>query len=137
MEPDYNALARQALEARRNAYCPYSGFAVGAALLCQDGTVVTGCNIENAGYSATNCAERTAVFKAVSQGKREFAAIAIAGGRAGRAPEGFCPPCGTCRQVLEEFCGPDFPVILTDGTTTEKHALGDLLPLSFGKGNLE
>lgn len=132
----YEALAQQALEAREGAYCPYSGFAVGAALLCADGTVYPGCNIENAGYSATNCAERTAIFKAVSEGKRDFTAIAVAGGKAGEQPSDFCAPCGVCRQVMREFCGPDFKIILTDGKNLEFHTLEELLPHSFGPDNL-
>lgn len=137
MENAYQALAQQALEARKGAYCPYSHFAVGAALLCADGTVYSGCNIENAGYSATNCAERTAFFKAVSEGKRDFTAIAVAGGGAGKPPEFFCSPCGVCRQVMREFCGPDFKIVLTDGKNLKLHTLGELLPCSFGPDNLE
>ena len=87
-------LVREALEARKQSYCPYSGFAVGAALLCGDGTVFRGCNIENAAYPATNCAERTAMFKAVSEGNTDFRAIAIVGGPKGKEPKDFCAPCG-------------------------------------------
>lgn len=97
------ALAQRAKEARKNAYTPYSGFAVGAALLCKDGSVYAGCNIENAGFTATCCAERTAFFRAVNDGKRQFSAIAIAGGKAGEEPTQFCAPCGVCRQVMAEF----------------------------------
>lgn len=89
-------LVREALEARKQSYCPYSGFAVGAALLCGDGTVFRGCNIENAAYPATNCAERTAMFKAVSEGNTDFRAIAIVGGPKGKEPKDFCAPCGIC-----------------------------------------
>ena len=118
-------LLNMAESARAFAHAPYSHYTVGAALLCEDGTVYTGCNIENASFGATNCAERTALFKAVSEGHRDFVRIAICGGKAGtREP---CPPCGVCRQVLSEFCGPDFTILLTDKTTT----LGDLLPLAF------
>lgn len=134
---EYGELAKLALKARENAYCPYSNFAVGAALLCADGTVYTGCNIENAGYPATNCAERTAIFKAVSEGERDFAAIAVAGGAAGKPPEFFCSPCGVCRQVMREFCRDSFEIVLTDGKALEVHTLGELLPCSFGPGNLE
>ncbi len=134
---EYKELAELALKAREGAYCPYSHFAVGAALLCKDGTVYTGCNIENAGYPATNCAERTAFFKAVSEGRREFAAIAVAGGAAGKPPEFFCAPCGVCRQVMREFCRDDFEIVLTDGKALELHTLGELLPCSFGPDNLE
>ncbi len=137
MEDVYQALARQALEARESSYCPYSGFAVGAALLCADGTAYSGCNIENAGYSATNCAERTAFFKAVSEGKRKFSAIAVAGGKAGEQPADFCAPCGVCRQVMREFCGPDFVVVLTDGRELKRLTLEELLPCSFGPDDLE
>ena len=97
-------LLSMALAARKLAYTPYSGFQVGAALLCEDETVYTGCNIENAAFGPSNCAERTAFFKAVSEGRRSFLAIAIAGGPSGKEPEDFCPPCGVCRQVMMEFC---------------------------------
>ena len=108
------------------SYAPYSHFTVGAALLATDGSIYTGCNIENAAYGPSNCAERTAVFKAVSEGCRDFEAIAIAGDAE------YCSPCGVCRQVLSEFCDKDFKVILTDcrgGIKT--YTLGELLPLSF------
>ena len=123
-----------AKEAMTRAYAPYSGFKVGAALLCDDGAVYQGCNIENAAFSPTVCAERTAIFKAVSEGKRNFAAIAVCGGKDG-VITGFFPPCGVCRQVMAEFCGPDFPVYLAgaDGAW-EKKALAELLPLSFSAG---
>lgn len=135
MEP--KNLLSMALEARKFAYTPYSGFQVGAALLCKDGTVYTGCNIENAAFGPTNCAERTAFFKAVSEGKRSFSAIAIVGGPSGKEPEDFCPPCGVCRQVMMEFCDPEtFKIYLgkADGMVTE-YCLKELLPLGFsGKG---
>ena len=119
-------LLQRAAAARGAAYAPYSGFAVGAALLCTDGTVYTGCNIENASYTPTVCAERTAVFKAVSEGNRDFSAIAIVGGT---AP---CSPCGVCRQVLSEFCGADFAVVLQgENGDPIRHTLGELLPLQF------
>ena len=121
-----------AIAAMEKAYAPYSGFKVGAALLCADGTVYAGCNIENAAYGPTNCAERTAVFKAVSEGKREFTAIAICGGKDGSITD-FCPPCGVCRQVLREFCQDDFTVYLAGPHGAYKTmTLGDLLPFSFG-----
>lgn len=129
------ALVARALQARENAYCPYSHFAVGAALLCADGTVYTGCNIEVAALTG-NCAERTAIFRAVNDGQRQFSAIAVAGGAQGRAPESFCAPCGVCRQVMREFCGQDFPVILTDGREEKVMTLAQLLPESFGPENL-
>jgi len=129
-------LCQAAIDVRKNCHVPYSHFRVGATLLTSGGRIYTGVNVENASYGATNCAERTAVFKAVSEGETDFAAIAIAGG-----PEGgdlqYCPPCGMCRQVLAEFCGPDFEVILTDGKGEPRHfTLGELLPESFGPENL-
>lgn len=131
------ALVRRALEARENAYCPYSGFAVGAALLCGDGAVYTGCNIECASLSPGNCAERTAFFRAVSEGQRSFAAIAVAGGPKGQAPDSFCAPCGVCRQVMREFCGPAFSVVMTDGSSLKVMTLEELLPMAFGPDNLK
>lgn len=123
-----------ALEARQKSYSPYSGFAVGAALLCANGKIFTGCNIENSGYSATNCAERTAIFKAVSEGEREFAKIAVVGGNADNAPQNYCPPCGICRQVMREFCEPDFEIIIAKNESDYKTVtLADLLPMSFDK----
>ncbi len=113
------------------AYAPYSGFSVGAALLCDDGTVFTGCNIENSSYSVTVCAERVALFSAVAAGHRDFKAIAIAGGRDGDFSS-ICAPCGVCRQALAEFCGADLKVILADGNDEVKeYTLGELLPVSF------
>ena len=111
-EKEIQELISRALEARKNAYAPYSDFRVGAALLSDSGGIYTGCNIENSAYTPTNCAERTAFFKAVSEGVRSFRAICIAGGPGEREPEKPCPPCGVCRQVMLEFCGPDFEVIL-------------------------
>ena len=124
-------LIELAKDAMTRAYAPYSGFQVGAALLCADGTVYQGCNIENASFSPTVCAERTAIFKAVSEGHRDFAALAVCGGKNG-VIEGFCPPCGVCRQVMREFCGDDFPVYLAgaDGNW-QVITLEELLPLSF------
>lgn len=125
------ALMVLAREAMTRAYAPYSGFQVGAALLCGDGTVYQGCNIENAAYTPTICAERTAIFKAVSDGKRDFSAIAICGGPRGNVT-GPCPPCGVCRQVLREFCKDDFPVYLTGANNRlEVYTLAQLLPNSF------
>ena len=124
-------LCALAVKAMDNSYSPYSSYRVGAALLTADGKVYTGCNIENASYTPTVCAERTAFFKAVSEGEREFSMIAIAGGKDGKI-DGICPPCGVCRQVMAEFCKPDFPVLLVkDGGGYEKFSLSDLLPLSF------
>lgn len=115
-------------EARSRAYAPYSGFAVGAALLCKDGTVYTGCNIENASFTPTVCAERTAFFKAVYDGKREFVSIAVVGGKHG-TPDGTAFPCGVCRQVMAEFCKPDFRIITPDGAYT----FDQILPYAFGE----
>lgn len=126
-----------AIEAMERAYAPYSGFQVGAALLASDGTVYQGCNIENAAYTPTNCAERTAFFKAVSEGVRTFAAICIVGGKGGVLTE-YTAPCGVCRQVMMEFCNPEtFRVILAKSETEyQVYRLKDLLPLGFGPDNL-
>ena len=129
MKPE--KLVALAVQAREKAYCPYSGFAVGAALECADGTVYTGCNIENAAFGPSVCAERTAVFKAVSEGRRNFAALAVVGGRTGEPIARECPPCGVCRQVLREFCDDGFPVYLFDGETVRAMRLDELLPESF------
>ncbi len=132
-------LVTLALEARKQAYAPYSRHLVGAALLGKSGKVYTGCNVENAGFTPTNCAERTAVFKAVSEGEREFVSIAVVGGMADVEHLPLCAPCGVCRQVLREFCDPeDFTVILgTDNPEeTRTMKLGELLPLSFGPDSL-
>lgn len=123
-------LASLAMDAMEKAYSPYSDYKVGAALLCKDGSVYTGCNVENASFSATNCAERTAFFKAVSEGKRDFSAIAICGGKGG-ALEGLFPPCGVCRQVMREFCEDDFEIHLLAKEGIETYTLGELLPVSF------
>ena len=131
------SLMEKAREAMTHAYAPYSRCLVGAALLCADGTVYQGCNIENAAYGPTNCAERTAMFKAVYDGHRDFTAIAVCGGKAGQVVSQF-PPCGVCRQVLREFCKDDFAVYLTDGTgNIHTYTLAQLLPLSFSPENLE
>ena len=129
-------LMQLAVEARKRSYSPYSGFRVGAALLGKSGKVYTGCNVENAAYSPTNCAERTAVFKAVSEGEKEFSAIAIVGGK-GENPTELCAPCGVCRQVLAEFCEPDFRILLGTPETMKTYTLSQLLPCSFGKNDLE
>ncbi len=135
------SLIENAIEARKNAYTPYSHFAVGAALLGKSGRIYTGCNIENAAFTPTNCAERTAFFQAVSQGEREFSAIAIVGGRAGGICAQICPPCGICRQVMREFCTDDFLIYLGRQTSEgeisyQTMTLGQLLPESFGPDNL-
>ena len=121
-------LAKQAME---KAYAPYSGYKVGAALLCADGRVYTGCNIENAAFSPTICAERVAFAKAVSEGHRDFTAIAVCGGKDG-VITGVFPPCGVCRQVMAEFCKPDFAVHLVKAEGVETLPLKNLLPHSFG-----
>ena len=128
-------LMQLAEEARARSYAPYSRFCVGAALLSSDGRVYTGCNIENAAYSPTNCAERTAFFKAVSEGTRHFVAIAVIGGKDGEKG-GFCAPCGVCRQVMAEFCAPDFRVILGSVDKHKSYTLSSLLPASFGADDL-
>ena len=126
-------LIEKALKAREKSYCPYSNFAVGAAIETEDGLVFSGCNIENAAYGPSNCAERTAFFKAVSEGETGFIAIAIAGG-AKDAPElEYCPPCGVCRQVMREFCGDEFRIYLVRNYEEYKeYTLSELLPESFG-----
>ena len=131
-------LVRLALRARERAYAPYSKFQVGAALLTGTGRVYQGCNIECASYTPTNCAERTAFFKAVSEGERDFVAIAMAGGPAGAPVKRACPPCGVCRQVMREFCDPSsFRVILASGPDNwVSYRLEELLPLGFGPENL-
>jgi cytidine deaminase len=125
------ALVEEALDARVYAYCPYSGFAVGAALLDKNGTVWTGVNVENAAYGPTNCAERTAFFKAVSEGVTEFLAIAVVGGPLGEEPLDFCAPCGVCRQVMREFCDTDFKIYMITADGYEERTLAQLLPDSF------
>ena len=124
--------------ARKNAYVPYSNWTVGAGLLTRQGTVYGGCNIENASYSPTNCAERTAFFKAISYGEREFSAIAIIGGKKDEEPKAFCPPCGVCRQVMMEFCTPkEFYIILAKNVDDYVvYTLEELLPQGFGPENL-
>ena len=121
-------LIELAREARRNAYSPYSGFCVGAALLTKDGEVFTGCNIENASYTPTCCAERVALFGAVSKGRTEFAAIAVVGGEKNSDASTPCYPCGVCRQALAEFCDADLRIYFADGSKT---TLGELLPMAF------
>ncbi len=127
-----NDLFNEAVLAAGSSYSPYSHFRVGAALLSADGRIFAGCNIENSSYSLTVCAERTALFKAVSEGVTEFRAIAIAGSSDGDFSRP-CTPCGACLQVLSEFCPDDFAVILSNGF----YRLGDFLPLRFGADNLK
>lgn len=135
---EYSQLVKKALEMRKFSYSPYSNFCVGAALLTEDNKVYTGCNIENAGYTPSNCAERTAFFKAVSEGERKFKAIAVVGGAKDAKELDYCPPCGVCRQVMMEFCDyENFDVILAKNERDIKVLkLKELLPLGFGPGNL-
>ncbi|MGI6279214.1 MAG: cytidine deaminase [Acutalibacteraceae bacterium] len=131
-------LISHALEARKQSYSPYSHFQVGAALLSKDGRLYTGCNIENAGYTPSNCAERTAFFKAISEGVKEFSAIAVVGGAEGADELDFCAPCGVCRQVMMEFCDPEtFEIILATDTENYKvFTLKEILPMGFGPKDL-
>ncbi len=136
-ERDRRRLAEKAREAMTYAYAPYSGYKVGAALLAANGAVYTGCNIENAAFSPTNCGERTAIFKAVSEGVKDFLAIAVAGGKDGVVEDVF-PPCGVCRQVMMEFCNPEtFEVLLVHKDGYDKTTLGELLPGGFGKADMK
>ena len=123
-------LCELAKEAMMRAYAPYSGYFVGAALLCADGTVYQGCNIENSAFGPTNCAERTAFFKAIYDGQRDFAAIAVCGGKAGEIT-GVFPPCGVCRQVMREFCRDDFRIYMVTPEGYETRTLAQILPDSF------
>jgi len=131
-------LIEQAMCAREFSYSPYSGYRVGAALMTAEGTVYTGCNIENAAYTPTNCAERTAFFKAISEGQRTFRAIAIVGGPAGGPVAQYTCPCGVCRQVMMEFCEPQsFDVIIAKSRSEyQVKKLQELLPDGFGPLNL-
>ena len=138
MKIDEEALVSAALKARKQAYAPYSHWTVCAALFTKDGKIYEGCNIENAAYTPTNCAERTAFFKAVSEGAREFAAIAIVGGYDTKEPESICAPCGVCRQVMMEFCDPDTCRVILgtkDGVQVSQ-TLKELLPYGFGPDTL-
>ena len=128
-------LLLKAIEARSFAYAPYSNHKVGAALVGKSGKIYLGCNVENAAYSPTNCAERTAIFKAVSEGEREFVAIAIVGGIGDGLSE-ICAPCGVCRQVMAEFCTPDMKIVMGTPDKVVVSTLGELLPYSFGRANL-
>lgn len=140
MEAEENQkLVQAAIGARSFSYAPYSRFTVGAALLTREGKIYTGCNIESASYSPSNCAERTAFFKAVSEGERNFRAIAIVGAAEGEPIHELCPPCGVCRQVMMEFCDPrEFEIVLGTGPDAWKcYTLEQLLPLGFGPDNLK
>ena len=123
-------LLKLAIKAREMAYAPYSGFKVGAALLAKSGKVYLGCNVENASYTPTNCAERTAFFKAVSEGEREFEKIAIVGGMGNNLSDA-CPPCGVCRQVIAEFCDGDFVIVLGIEEKVLEYKFSEILPLAF------
>lgn len=134
---DKKELVKEALAAREFAYTPYSKFNVGAALLCKNGRVFRGCNIESVSYTPTNCAERTAFFKAVSEGEREFSAIAIVGGPAGAPPADFCYPCGVCRQVMAEFCDRDFKVYIAKSESEiREYSLDEIIPFAFTQEDL-
>lgn len=128
--PSQKELFDLAVKARDKAYCPYSDISVGAALLTKSGKVYVGTNIENSSFTPTVCAERVAFFSAISEGEREFVAIAVAGGRQREKSRKIFPPCGVCRQVMTEFCSPDFKIILSE---CESVTLGEILPLGFGK----
>jgi cytidine deaminase len=133
MDTPYDILINKAYEAKESAYSPYSSFKVGAALMCADGSIYTGCNIENASYGATLCAERVAIGKAISEGKREFLAIAIVG-----SGNDYCYPCGICRQVMYEFCKSDFKIVLPlENNETRVMSLEELLPCSFTNKNMK
>ena len=132
-------LIQEAKKARQRSYSPYSGFRVGAALLTKSGKVYHGCNIENAAYSPTNCAERTAFFRAVYDGEREFEKIAVVGALGDREPDETCAPCGVCRQVMMEFCDPEsFRIVMANGKDEQLEILlKDLVPYGFGGKNLK
>ncbi len=129
---DYSMLVQKAYEAQKRSYCPYSHWAVGAALLTKEGRIYLGCNIENNTFTPTVCAERVAFFKAVFEGERDFVAIAIVGNGADSPIQDgdICPPCGVCRQVMTEFCSPDFEIVLgSHGGKYEVHTLKELMPV--------
>ncbi len=130
-------LCKEAIDAMKNAYAPYSGYKVGAALLTEKGKLFAGCNIENAAYTPTVCAERVALFNAISSGERKFTALAVAGGKDGVISGAF-PPCGVCRQVMAEFCAPDFTVLVVTGEDSyKKYTLNELFPQAFTPKNIE
>lgn len=136
--PAIRLLAEKALKAREFAYCPYSRFAVGASLLSEEGEIFTGCNMESAAYSPSICAERAALAKAVSEGRRRFRAIAVAGGPQDKPPAGYCSPCGVCRQSLAEFCQRDLTVILVKSAREVRlTTLGELFPFGFSAEDLK
>ena len=129
-------LCQKAIDMRSESYAPYSGFTVGSAVLLSDGTVYTGCNIENSAFGPSICAERTAIFKAVSEGRKDFVAIAIAGGKRDGELQ-YCAPCGVCRQVMREFCEDDFQIYLVAKDSIETYTLKELLPVSFKSEMIE
>ena len=131
----YKELIKNAVKAREKSYSPYSNYKVGAALLTKSGKIYLGCNVENASYTPTICAERTAIFKAVSEGEREFEAIAIVGGK-GEELSKNCTPCGVCRQVMTEFCSKDFLVVLGTPEDYNVYRLEELMPYTFTKAEL-
>lgn len=133
----YKELMEKAVEAREMAYAPYSKYRVGACLLAKSGKTYSGCNIENASYTPTNCAERTAFFKAISEGERKFDAIAIVAGKEGEPLSNNCTPCGVCRQVMTEFCTPDFKIILGTPGDYHIHTLQEIMPFSFNASEIE
>ncbi len=133
---DRKMLVDTAVKARERAYSPYSKFCVGAALLCSDGEVIVGANVENSSYGGTICAERVAFTSAVVSGKRDFKAIAIVGAPYGEQISAFCAPCGICRQFMAEFCAGDFEVLLFDGKEIKGYTLDELLPAAFTKDDL-
>ena len=126
-----NQLIEAALLARQKSYAPYSGFSVGAALLCDDGSIYTGANIENAAHTPTVCAERTAFFTAIHNGARRFSAIAVVGGADEKEIDAYCPPCGVCRQVMSEFCKGSFEILLYNGKQIRTLTLDQVLPERF------
>ena len=139
VQTDYSSLIRHAFAAREKAYAPYSGYRVGAALLTEEGKVYTGCNVENAAFSPTNCAERTAFFKAISEGCRRFSVLTVVGGAGGAGEKDFqyVFPCGVCRQVMAEFCGDDFRIVVAKSEKEYRlYPLKEILPHTFGPGNL-
>lgn len=137
-EKKIKELIEAALEARNGSYAPYSKYQVGAALLTRAGKIYQGGNIENASYGAANCAERTAFFKAVSEGEKEFSAIAIAGGLKGKAPADYAYPCGICRQVMKEFVRDDFQIIVAKSATEYRaFTLAEMLPFGFGGESIQ
>ena len=130
-------LIELAQKARTFAYAPYSGFYVGAALLCKSGKIYTGCNVESASYSLTNCAERTAFFKAISEGEKDFISIAVVGGKKEATVLNYCYPCGACLQIMQEFCNPEqFYILILNADKIQRYLLKELLPFGFGKQHL-